>query len=566
MYDEFSHVAPGRTLAELVDYSDEDDSDDGYMDVKTTKQGQAVVVQGGTNKQGETTSMAKFQPPQHKNVDSKVLSRIHIDSFNKDQRGYSGGGGGAKANERVLTEMCEATLSNRASKRAGPKEVDRSERATVENVMDPRTRLLLYKLVNSNILREIHGCVSTGKEANVYYAVSGDGSASAVKVYKTSILAFKDRDKYVAGEFRFQRYCKSNPRKMVRTWAEKEARNLSRLQEGGVLAPAVKLLRQHILIMEFLGEDGWPAPRLKEVHFPSLAALDQCYLDLCCTIRKMYGRCHLIHGDLSEYNLLLYRGRVVVIDVSQSVEHDHPLAMDFLRRDLVNVTNFFRSQGHRELFSLQDLFHFVTARPSGPQGGDSQRAAWERCSGPDNTEEMMQYLRTLRETQKEKIAALSDEQAKVDEQVFLNINVPRALAEFSDTKAPNAEMTQFIDKMTVSSKDAQSKANAPLTLDNEDGRGKRTAHKDSFDKSTVSNGEGEEDSDEEVEEEEEGEGEEEEDHHPSNRHVDPTVCLANMSKEERKQHKKQVKEAQRLRREEKKKNAEKNGKKKKGKK
>lgn len=50
------------------------------------------------------------------------------------------------------------------------------------------------------------------------------------QVYKTSILIFKDRDKYVSGEFRFRHgYCKHNPRKMVKTWAEKEMRNLIRL-------------------------------------------------------------------------------------------------------------------------------------------------------------------------------------------------------------------------------------------------------------------------------------------------------------------------------------------------
>lgn len=50
-----------------------------------------------------------------------------------------------------------------------------------------------------------------------------------LQVYKTSILIFKDRDKYVSGEFRFRHgYCKHNPRKMVKTWAEKEMRNLIR--------------------------------------------------------------------------------------------------------------------------------------------------------------------------------------------------------------------------------------------------------------------------------------------------------------------------------------------------
>lgn len=74
----------------------------------------------------------------------------------------------------------------------------------------------------------------------------------------------QDRDKYVSGEFRFRHgYCRSNPRKMVRVWAEKEMRNLVRLETGGVRAPKPSLLRSHVLLMEFLGTDGWPAPKLK---------------------------------------------------------------------------------------------------------------------------------------------------------------------------------------------------------------------------------------------------------------------------------------------------------------
>jgi len=57
-----------------------------------------------------------------------------------------------------------------------------------------------------------------------------------LKVYKTSILIFKDRDKYVSGEFRFRHgYCKHNPRKMVKTWAEKEMRNLIRYDTENIL-------------------------------------------------------------------------------------------------------------------------------------------------------------------------------------------------------------------------------------------------------------------------------------------------------------------------------------------
>lgn len=79
------------------------------------------------------------------------------------------------------------------------------------------------KLLNNDIVSEINGCISTGKEANVYHAINNTTKKEyAIKIYKTSILIFKDRDRYVEGEFRFRRgYCSSNPRKMVTMWAEK---------------------------------------------------------------------------------------------------------------------------------------------------------------------------------------------------------------------------------------------------------------------------------------------------------------------------------------------------------
>lgn len=68
-------------------------------------------------------------------------------------------------------------------------------------MLDPRTRLVLFRLLQRGTLTNIHGCISTGKEANVYHATCPEKSL-AVKIYKTSILTFKDRERYVAGEYR----------------------------------------------------------------------------------------------------------------------------------------------------------------------------------------------------------------------------------------------------------------------------------------------------------------------------------------------------------------------------
>lgn len=148
-----------------------------------------------------------------------------------------------------------------ATRKGGSEKVlikDKSDRATSEQVLDPRTRLIVFKMIGRGLLQRIDGCVSTGKEANVYHAVSPEGRHLALKIYKTSILIFKDRDRYVSGEFRFKSgYARSNPRKMVRLWAEKEMRNLRRMRSAGMRVPEALEVRENVLVMEFMGEDEW---------------------------------------------------------------------------------------------------------------------------------------------------------------------------------------------------------------------------------------------------------------------------------------------------------------------
>lgn len=236
---------------------------------------------------------------------------------------------------------------------------DKADRATVEQVLDPRTRMILFKILNKGVICEINGCISTGKEANVYHSTNADGEERAVKVYKTSILTFKDRDRYVTGEFRFRHgYCKHNPRKMVKTWAEKEMRNLTRMYQANIPCPEPIILRSHVLVMGFLGTDGWPAPLLKDVTLSESKARE-LYLQCIQIVRNIYWKCRLVHADLSEFNMLYQGDKLYVIDVSQSVEHDHPHALEFLRKDCTNVTDFFKKNGVC-VMTVRELFDFVT--------------------------------------------------------------------------------------------------------------------------------------------------------------------------------------------------------------
>lgn len=267
---------------------------------------------------------------------------------------------GPVSEDRTLTDSATNPLLGVSRKAEGSRirKKDKADRATTEQVLDPRTRMIIFKLLSRGLILEISGCVSTGKEANVYYATSPNGDC-AIKVYKTSILVFKDRDKYVTGEFRFRHgYARHNPRKMVRVWAEKEMRNLNRLFTNAVPCPKPVLLRSHVLVMEFIGKDGWPAPKLKDVQL-SEGKARELYLECVHILRRLYHNCRLVHADLSEYNILYHEGHLVIIDVSQAVEHDHPQALEFLRKDCANVTDFFR-RNEVCVMTVKELFDFVT--------------------------------------------------------------------------------------------------------------------------------------------------------------------------------------------------------------
>ena len=143
----------------------------------------------------------------------------------------------------------------------------------------------------------------------------------------------------------------------LQMWAEKEMRNLLRLHAANIPCPKPVQLRLHILVMEFLGENGVASPRLKDANLPP-ARMRRAYTEVVLLLRNMYHRCRLVHADFSEYNLLVHADEVYVIDVSQSVELDHPRAFDFLREDCRHANDYFRRQGVATLTN-KELFDFV---------------------------------------------------------------------------------------------------------------------------------------------------------------------------------------------------------------
>lgn len=239
---------------------------------------------------------------------------------------------------------------------------DKALRATVDQVLDPRTLRFLSKIFKNGTLSKINGCVSTGKEANIYYGQNEESGAEfAVKIYKTSILVFKDRTRYVVGEHRFGERQSKNPRQMVKNWAEKEFRNLKRLHSQPLInSPKPVELRENILVMEYLTRGkGEPSPKLRDHPFEDINETIHYYHEMLILMRILFQKCRLVHADLSEYNTIVHNSELYVFDVSQSVEPDHPMAMDFLRMDIKNVNDFFSRIQKLNVYAERDIFKFV---------------------------------------------------------------------------------------------------------------------------------------------------------------------------------------------------------------
>ena len=216
----------------------------------------------------------------------------------------------------------------------------RSEEYEVrEEVFDKPTLMTVYRLMNRGFIGQLNGVVKSGKEARVYHALSRDQNELAVKIYLIVSAEFKKgMVRYIQGDERFASV-RRDSKHLIYLWAQKEFRNLSTMDALGIRVPKPIHVENNVLIMEFIGENGVPAPLLKEVL---LEKPKRFYDTLLSTVETLCTKGKLVHGDLSEFNIMIWNNEPVIIDVSQSVPISHPLAKELLKRDIDNLNRFFQ--------------------------------------------------------------------------------------------------------------------------------------------------------------------------------------------------------------------------------
>ncbi|MCQ2071051.1 MAG: serine protein kinase RIO [archaeon] len=215
------------------------------------------------------------------------------------------------------------------------------ERQTEGEVFDKKTLMTIYTFMKRGLIDKVHYPISTGKEGNVFYATDEDGDPLALKIYRTSTSTFKRVSKYIEGDPRFKGIT-GNRWKFIYAWAAKEYRNLERYYEMELPVPEPIANDKNCLLMEYIGDEQSPAPQLKDAYMENPT---EVYDDVVSFIIDGWRDSHLVHGDLSEYNILLQDGEIVVIDVGQAMTNDFFNAKELLDRDIANINRFFKNRG-----------------------------------------------------------------------------------------------------------------------------------------------------------------------------------------------------------------------------
>ena len=213
------------------------------------------------------------------------------------------------------------------------------DRRVFDQVFDRKTLLAIYKLMNNGIINELSWPIARGKEAHVFRG-EGPNGPIAVKIFHTSNAVFRNLMKYIEGDTRFGGL-KRKHRDLVTVWVRKEYRNLMRLKKNGLDVPEVFGINENVLVMEYIGDENSPSPRLRDTKIENP---EEVFTVLMNFLRISWNDANLVHADFSDYNVLIQEGKVRVIDVGQAVPQSHPYAKEFLVRDVERLRDWAKKQ------------------------------------------------------------------------------------------------------------------------------------------------------------------------------------------------------------------------------
>jgi RIO kinase 1 len=215
------------------------------------------------------------------------------------------------------------------------------------NVFDEHTLNILHWLSNKGYFDDVTRTLKVGKEANLFLATK-DKSFVVVKIYRVENCNFNKMLQYIRGDPRFPNIA-SRKREVVFAWTQREFRNIHVARQAGARVPLPIIQKSNVLVEEFIGkQDGnslYPALQLKNVEFETDEDITRCHTEIVNQIVLLWKKAKIVHGDLSEFNILFHEDKPVFIDFSQGTSINDFNARDYLKRDCTNIDRFFKKIG-----------------------------------------------------------------------------------------------------------------------------------------------------------------------------------------------------------------------------
>jgi len=208
-----------------------------------------------------------------------------------------------------------------------------------KNVFDEFALRTLFELESKgHFLEEDLVPISIGKESNIFWG-QGKAGEVIVKIYRLESCDFNRMYDYIKYDPRFIKL-KKQRRKVILAWAQREYRNMLKAREANVNAPLPHAILNNVLVMELIGKHA-PAAKIKDV----LPKNPKRFFDEIVKNIQRFYKAGYVHGDLSKFNILNDNETPALIDFSQATPLQNPNATDYLKRDIKNVSDFFRKLG-----------------------------------------------------------------------------------------------------------------------------------------------------------------------------------------------------------------------------
>ncbi|MFH1589248.1 MAG: RIO1 family regulatory kinase/ATPase [archaeon] len=202
-----------------------------------------------------------------------------------------------------------------------------------KNVFSEFSLRTLFKLSSEGHFEELKEPIMIGKEANVFTAETKEGETVIVKIYRLENCNFNQMNKYISADPRYLKMSKQK-RSTVFSWVQREYKNLMIAREV-ISVPTPITFKNNILIMSMVGA---PAPMLKDARPKEPEIFLKKILENMIKLKEQ----GLVHGDLSEFNILNENEEPIFIDFSQSTLTRSSAARELYERDLENIKRFFR--------------------------------------------------------------------------------------------------------------------------------------------------------------------------------------------------------------------------------